>query len=79
LNPFRGLGDKVLDTYQSCLSGIGSNVPKKESPTGRLFFLYLSVRRNKDGSVQYRFTFVDTDGKRRRLPQHEIPNIKDEA
>jgi integrase len=34
--------------------------------------LYVDERKNKDGTVTYRFTYTDPEGKRRRFPQSKV-------
>lgn len=41
--------------------------------------MYLGFRTLKDGSIQYRFTYLDAHGKRRRYPQAEVPNFSSRA
>lgn len=40
--------------------------------------MYLDKRKRKDGTVQYRFTYLDKDGKRRRFPQSKVPHFETE-
>lgn len=35
--------------------------------------MYVDERKNKNGTVTYRFTYLDSDGKRRRYPQSKVP------
>ena len=38
--------------------------------------MYLDIRKNKNGTVTYRFTYLDKDGRRRRLPQSKVPPLR---
>lgn len=41
--------------------------------------MYVDARKNKDGTVSYRFTYLDADGKRRRFPQSKVPASAQES
>lgn len=42
--------------------------------------MYFAKRQNKDGTVTFRFTYIDPEtGKRKRLPQSAVPHFDSEA
>jgi hypothetical protein len=42
--------------------------------------MYFAKRQNKDGTVTFRFTYIDPEtGKRKRLPQSAVPHLETEA
>lgn len=41
--------------------------------------MYVDKRKNKDGSITYRFTYLDPEGKRRRFPQSKVPASAQES